>query len=177
MTSLKLSPLEALRQTLTARNGAPQRFALGLFIALAIGCGPTTTQTDPQGRTKEVPTIKRDKALEFEPFVKSFEDEYFKDASPILMLLTDDVTPATAVGTCDGGYTVRIRTSFWLISSTLTKKALIYHELGHCLLRRGHNDTTYTDGCPKSIMNPYLVTDSCYTSHLNELDYELGVGK
>lgn len=148
------------------------------ILIFIVGCGqPTTTVTDPEGRTKEVPPIRRDHAPEFASFVKSFEDEYFKDAGSILMLLTDDVTPAHAVGTCDGGYTVRIRKSFWLISSDLTKKALIYHELGHCILRRHHNNALYPDGCPKSIMNAYLVTDSCYNSHLNELDYELGVGK
>lgn len=71
------------------------------------------------------------------------------------------------------------------------RKALIYHELGHCILGRNHTEVTessgyvgaierfffrmgfwqpkgyLSDGCPASLMHPYLVSESCFYSHYN----------
>ena len=50
----------------------------------------------------------------------------------------------------------------WWVSHTLkdVREELIYHELGHCLLNRGHDKTKlfvdYPGGRPKSIMYPYV---------------------
>ena len=57
---------------------------------------------------------------------------------------------------------VTIRESFWYEASEEGRHQLIYHELGHCILKRGHNSTqevVYTDGSyqvsmPVSIMYP-----------------------
>ena len=42
------------------------------------------------------------------------------------------------------------------------KRILVLHELGHCELRRGHNDNRFTAGCPLSIMHSNVLPYSCY---------------
>jgi hypothetical protein len=43
----------------------------------------------------------------------------------------------------------------WLSRTNNGKEALIFHELGHCLLGRiEHKTDTYLDGTPKSLMHP-----------------------
>ena len=51
---------------------------------------------------------------------------------------------------------------------TMTERALIFHELGHCLLDLGHSD-------PKTmmLMNPYLFDEKTYVSNWNTLQNEL----
>jgi hypothetical protein len=65
----------------------------------------------------------------------------------------------------------------WDNSSDLRKEQLIFHELGHCVLRRFEHIDTHTDGCPDSIMRSYTFTeweiDNCYEPdhdfYINEL--------
>lgn len=81
--------------------------------------------------------------------------------------------------------------------SPLQRQSLIFHELGHCLLYRSHTNATFasgilgeverllfkagffkpkdtlSDGCPPSLMSPFLVDNYCIMRHhayyLNEL--------
>ena len=44
-------------------------------------------------------------------------------------------------------------TTCWSIANNQAREALIFHELGHCLLDRiNHKNDTFADGTPKSIM-------------------------
>jgi hypothetical protein len=54
---------------------------------------------------------------------------------------------------------VTIDRKYWAISSELDKQTVIHHELAHCLLRKGHNDSVNADGYPVSIMNTYSVSE------------------
>lgn len=52
-----------------------------------------------------------------------------------------------------------ISASFWNGATPLERKMLIYHELGHCLLKRGHKESTVRVGHlnhPISIMYPII---------------------
>ncbi len=58
---------------------------------------------------------------------------------------------------------VEIKKSYWDSASEDSKKALIYHELGHCLLFRDHNTSlayapTLNKQIPLSVMYPYIIT-------------------
>lgn len=86
---------------------------------------------------------------------------------------------------------------FWIISSNLSRKMLLFHELTHAYCTRGHDwgfgipytyqsmgwyikdgrmllaPGYYSDGCPLSIMNPLLVNNTCakrhYSDYINEM--------
>lgn len=69
------------------------------------------------------------------------------------------------------------------------REEVLFHEIGHCLLRRGHTDSSevtdlfswlenifiklgltekkgfLVDGCPASIMHPYTIDTFCYRKH------------
>lgn len=48
---------------------------------------------------------------------------------------------------------VVINTLFWEILDDLEKEKLVFHELGHCILKRPHLDSIRDDGRCKSIMH------------------------
>ena len=48
---------------------------------------------------------------------------------------------------------IRIDQTIWSRSSTSIKEFLVFHELGHCILDRSHDDTRNTDGTCASIMH------------------------
>lgn len=84
--------------------------------------------------------------------------------------------PKGTLGAC---YTlsgnVRIAKKTWHQLKPLVQEALIFHELGHCLLGREHQTNftiRFSDGCPDSLMYPYLIR-SCYIKHRNYYIKEL----
>ena len=62
-----------------------------------------------------------------------------------------------AVGQCltyeQGRNDLLIDEEYWLRSNEVNKEFLIFHELGHCVLKRGHLDAANPDGSCQSIMN------------------------
>lgn len=80
------------------------------------------------------------------------------------------------------GQKVEIKKSRWDSLEEAGKEQLLYHELGHCVMNKGH-DFGYHWGsesrwCPVSIMNPYTFTlwqiQTCYipdhAEYLEELN-------
>jgi hypothetical protein len=65
--------------------------------------------------------------------------------------------------------TVVISTKVWDTLNDAGKKALLFHEWGHCILRREHVDdyAPLANGfCPISIMYPYIdPAETCYNKH------------
>lgn len=61
---------------------------------------------------------------------------------------------------------VTILKSYWDRVSEVNKRILIFHELTHCILKRGHSTGTLTldNGreVPQSIMNPYTIGSYFY---------------
>lgn len=51
---------------------------------------------------------------------------------------------------------VTIDKSFWNNSSDLSKEMVVFHELGHCFLNRGHREDQHTNGQCISIMRSGL---------------------
>ena len=73
------------------------------------------------------------------------------------------------VGVCisyiDGRKEIEIDSAFWNEAEDLIKEELIFHELGHCILNRGHDNTMveavgYPYKIPNSIMNRYVFGHS-----------------
>lgn len=98
---------------------------------------------------------------EFEPYVSEFEWFYGKKVKSGISFadLDDD-----SVGMCyyvTGN--IEIDRDYWETQDEFGKEELIFHELGHCVLNKGHNEHKMGE-CPASIMYPNLVP-GCYKQH------------
>lgn len=95
-------------------------------------------------------------------------------------------------GQCHYGLFFReidVDTKYWDYFSDISATALLYHELSHCYCGRSHDygqnkeygddadkarknpkisDGFFVDGCPKSLMFPEIVSDSCFMIHYGE---------
>lgn len=154
-----------------------------LLLLLLSACGqpplPTETSAIPSPLPpKPIPTTKARVAQDatLEPLIIDFQNRYGRDTSQIYAYLTFDnpnFDTGIVEGYCDGAQSIWIDPYYFNNDSDLLKMALVYHELGHCVLRRPHLDTTYPDGCPISIMSTYLVTQECIVIHKDEMLAEL----
>jgi len=112
---------------------------------------------------------------EFSQFFNDFKNDAKKYNVPLdlykLRIYFVPALPDNVVGRCFAvTNTVQLSESTWQVLSTAQKKALIYHELGHCLLLRDHvsggtphRSTTSNELCPISVMYPTIDSMiSCY---------------
>ena len=72
------------------------------------------------------------------------------------------INEGAVAGSCTtNGHDIRhitIDQTFWNQSSHLTKEMVIFHELGHCILGRGHKESSFANGICHSIMRSGLGT-------------------
>jgi len=112
---------------------------------------------------------------ELRPFVRDFEDrmgvgvEYIVHFSSALEVI-NKVTGRTIIGVCSTipfvkAFSVKINADRWKYLSYNRKRVLVFHENLHCALNKWHDERVFTDGCPVSIMHPYLVSDYCINKH------------
>ena len=71
---------------------------------------------------------------------------------------------------------IRLDLRTWDNFSELRREALVWHELGHCLLGRGHLDD-WVDGRPVSVMNTWLLQEHHYEKHYDWYQWELSNGQ
>lgn len=121
---------------------------------------------------------------QFKSYVKQFDDAYYVHKGgrlPIKQLqlkFTNTMPPnaPSAVGVC---YTqtkvMKVLKSFWDRASSFQKKALIFHELGHCYLKLGHNSGK-SNGHPESIMYPSVIPAYSFSMYESEYIEELFTG-
>jgi hypothetical protein len=99
-----------------------------------------------------------------------------------------DINQGNIVGLTTYGYGFReidIDVKFWQSSTSLSKAALLFHELGHAYCHRDHDygngieygdpdkarkdpnkeDGFYEDACPTSLLFPEVVEDDCFEKH------------
>jgi hypothetical protein len=93
-----------------------------------------------------------------------------------------EIDEAGVAGSCQYGSAisnhVTIDETFWRKSSNSFKEFIVFHELGHCALNRGHDETQNEEGLCLSIMRSGL--GNCVdaystvnrTAYLDELFYE-----
>lgn len=89
--------------------------------------------------------------------------------------------PDDYVGMCyiykSGRRKIEIDELYWKEISYNEREELILHELGHCVLDRGHSETKathpdYRYPFPNSIMYPYVFGDSKYYEQFKEHYYK-----
>ena len=83
-----------------------------------------------------------------------------------------DTEDANHQGICvkysDGSSEIIIRKAWWDTQTDQYRESLIYHELGHCRLGRGHDNTTTTQknvSYKTSMMNQYIIGPALYTTY------------
>lgn len=131
-----------------------------LLLTLTLSCQPSKT-AEPEPVQYSVPA-------EVEPYVKSFREEAGKRSNPVstanLIITFGTVLNEDICGQCllEAGKTPRIvlnGDSFcWQKANKEEREGLVFHELGHCLLKLGHRTDTFPMGAFKSLMNPDNVS-------------------
>lgn len=107
---------------------------------------------------------------EFAPYVANFEILSIQFARPMLVRNVSavfvDSLPGNWVGVCRYNATNRIEVLrvWWQFALDSEREVLMLHELGHCVLGRGHTET-YTNGQPSSIMYPSVLSGYQYESN------------
>ena len=72
------------------------------------------------------------------------------------------------IGMCTWGRgfnRVELSTNAWDRGSETFREMLVFHELGHCLLGRGHKNSRHSDGRLESLMNSYLFDQRIYLAN------------
>jgi hypothetical protein len=83
---------------------------------------------------------------------------------------------SSVIGLCQTGSGTRKVTfdpDFWNSVSETQREQLAHHELGHCMLYRGHRSTLLTTGKPASLMYPSIFSSSTYMADYDYYQAEL----
>lgn len=129
-------------------------FSLTLLILTACGQSPKPVVVDPA----------------LAPYMKSFETDVGYNTggvSATFATLNSVSNPlGETVGECelfsDGSKSILIDPNYWATIDQNGKTELMYHELGHAF-GLVHITTTLYNGCPTSIMYPYVFGEnSCF---------------
>ena len=139
-----------------------------LLLTLLASCGQTglvivdKTPKDPRKHQITDPA--------FNKYIEEFETLYGDNINNVPINF-NDLDTTTKVGICriwgTGHTEIEIDEGHWQTMSEDRRLALIFHELGHCALKRDHNDDRYgSDQCPKSYMSENLVSQECIDNHL-----------
>lgn len=123
--------------------------------------------------------------LPFEPYVDAafadivneFEDDYHKYTGDIIEIRLPinfvDIPNPNYIGLCwfnNGGVKIphiQIDRSKWELMSDWRRKAVLYHELGHCVLGRRHTNNK------NSLMQPTVIRGKVFEFHEDTLLKEL----
>ena len=60
----------------------------------------------------------------------------------------------------------------WRVATNEYRELLLYHEMGHHILKRKHKNEYLEDGCPMSLMY-YKIYEDCYKKHKQYYKQEL----
>ncbi|HAR41838.1 MAG TPA: hypothetical protein DCS07_04290 [Bdellovibrionales bacterium] len=69
--------------------------------------------------------------------------------------------------------TIILKKSAWDLLTEEEQEALLFHEMGHCVLRRNHNSEKTSKGVPVSLMYPYALDRTTYLHHQKQYMSEL----
>lgn len=114
---------------------------------------------------------------EFAPYVERFEQTALELGSPVqvmdLQIRFGEVQKETENAVCEirSGQTpvIIVNPLAWERLSEVDREALMFHEMGHCVLRRKHVQAETEEGVPVSLMNPYRIDTEVYVQ--NEQHY------
>lgn len=155
-----LKPRKVLLNTNLSKN-ITELVSIGfLFIACGSASDYMNYRTHPRGDTD--PRTFR----EIDPAFSSFVDTFYQECGltreteiPMGFVTTNFPVLAFCSVWESGVREVSIDKAGWFASTEVQKEWLIFHELGHCVLSREHNNVVNDVGVPASIMNSYRPED------------------
>jgi hypothetical protein len=110
----------------------------------------------------------------FATYVHHFEDAWGHKVEELDvdfdLTLKDNTVAYCRIGTWPQ---VRINRHYWGIYNETVRTIVMFHELGHCILERPHSDARLPDGCPLSIMYPFVLGTRCWQAHAAHYTAEL----
>lgn len=118
------------------------------------------------------PTLEYAQAEELKPYFLQFEADFNLSTKYIQAEMSDTMS-MTVAGACffngatapKGDY-ILVNRKVWNGLEEDTKLFLLYHELGHCLLLKMHEDDgQLDDGCKSTLMYPKLQYGGCFSRH------------
>lgn len=147
---------------------------------------PTSTPT-PSSTPSPIPTAKLYIGpAEVEKYVQKFVDDgkiQNVDVSPNMsnptleiQISSLDSYGSSVIGLCETGGGKRRVTfdpDFWNGVTDTQRELLAHHELGHCVLYRGHRSDLLDFGAYASIMYPVIMSSGVYTNNYSYYQQEL----
>lgn len=131
-------------------------------LVVTSGCASLEEHHNHRGRTGFV-------ALDLLPYYEKFEYYYGSLVRNVLGEFRDLDDPEVA-GYCwsfaNGDRKIEADSAWWATASPLAREALVFHELGHCVLGREHRDSqVQREGLviPVSLMSPYILDEFIYS--------------
>lgn len=120
--------------------------------------------------------------VELWEYFQSFEEASAQRGLPIDLVAAgihgriEEVDVENIVGMCsynpNATHQITIDKAFWNRASRLRRELIVFHELGHCFLKLGHNDETNSDGRCKSIMRSGFSGCVDIYTHDNRDEYQ-----
>lgn len=158
------------------------------FILILSSCGSDSSPNDvvvvPPRPPEGIMGNRYEELLEYvdvfkvSHFVKTGEEIDTSNISLEILEAGDWGFCAECVGVCvsdqiENGYRkISIKAQYWDTASPIQKRVLMFHELGHCALNRGHNEERVN--CRNvSTMFPILVANKFTEDHVEKYDIEL----
>lgn len=153
-------------------------FAVGTVFGV-LACSSAVSILSGCGRTQY-------SVGQFQTYVTRFENESRAHGHPVeirdLVIEFGDL-PLTKNGTCRTSAIqtplITINRQLWQNMDESRREALIFHEIGHCILGRPHDDTEINEGGhsrPESVMSTYLLDSHTYQSNRSAYIQELFTG-
>lgn len=115
----------------------------------------------------------------YQPYVTAFEKRSITYGNPVqitnLKICTvPTITPNNVIAQCFYYITPTIKVSeeFWSQMDVYLREQVLFHEIGHCILHRGHR-SDLNNNIPLSIMNPYELSADQYKNNYVQYMHEL----
>jgi hypothetical protein len=144
-------------------HGGKAAVLLLLMLGLA-ACGRSESRVDPV----------------FEPYVQRFAEEAEKRDRSVdrsdLIVEFDPELKTSGKCTLEPRPHIRVKTADWEKADDTLKEAILFHELGHCLLGRVHLDLLDEDRTPRSLMTRMLIDSGTYAKKRDHYVEELFSG-
>lgn len=146
------------------------RYTLIISLLFIVGCGERNSDPDPPvSKAYDIPAEFQFLTDEFYGFYTTEVGGELPRNLVIKKVATLSAGTAQTIGICyfsqgGRGYPIiEVKSSYWDTANLDAQRALLYHELGHCMLLRGHENTTaysptINGQVPVSIMYPYIIT-------------------
>ncbi len=142
-------------------------------VIIASGCGKHETKLQGKGWPEAVaPYVTRFNDLAHQYGRAPAEEAWLT----LTVVFNENLGDITTIGTCKYGKfesVVSLRPSWWDAVSEGDRQVLMFHELGHCLLRYKHRGEYSREwAAPSSLMYSIAVAGAAYNQHTAAYHWE-----